>query len=192
MLDGLRARMFNWSASRKGSQPDRILSTLALKKGDRVAEIGSGGGYFALRFAAAVGPEGYVYCIDVNRTFLDLVARNAKKAGLSNVVTVDASEMYSKLPKARMDLIFLRSVYHHLEDRAEYFRKVAGLLRPEGRVAIIDYLPEASLMMGPPPGHRTAPETIIAEMRSAGYDVLGKYDFLTTQAFVIFKVREGL
>jgi ubiquinone/menaquinone biosynthesis C-methylase UbiE len=191
MLDGLRARMFNWSASRKGSQPDRIMSTLALKRGDRVAEIGSGGGYFALRFAAVVGPKGKVYCIDVNRAFLDLVASSARKAGRSNVVTVDASEMYSKLPKDGMDLVFLRSVYHHLDDRPNYFRKVAGLLRPGGRVAIIDYLPEARLMIGPPPGHRTAPETIIAEMRSAGYKVLGKQDFLATQAFVIFKVRKG-
>jgi ubiquinone/menaquinone biosynthesis C-methylase UbiE len=189
MMDGLRARMFNWSASRKGSQPDKVLSSLGLKKGENVVEIGSGGGYFALRFASQVGPDGKVYCVDVNQPFLEFVAVSARKAKLSNVVTVVDSDKENKLPKGGIDLVFLRGVYHHLEDRSNYFKTVAQYLKPGGRVAVIDYRPEAHIRMGPPPGHRTAPQTIIAEMQSAGYDVLEKHDFLTNLCFIIFKLR---
>jgi arsenite methyltransferase len=183
--------MFNNRAANRSSQPDKVLSELALKEGEKVAEIGSGGGYFALRFATSVGPSGRVFCIDVNPNFLKFIASSAKKAGLSNVETVEASQMYDNLPQGGIDLIFLRSVYHHLEDRAGYFRKVASLLSPKGRVAILDYLPQASIFFGPPPGHRTAPETIISEMRSAGYDVLAKHDFLQTQSYIIFKLQKS-
>jgi len=183
--------MFNNRAANKKSQPDKVLSELSLKEGERVAEIGSGGGYFALRFASSVGPQGRVFCIDVNTNFLKFVADSAKKAGLSNLDTVEASQMYDKLPKGGIDLVFLRSVYHHLEDRTGYFQKIATLLSPKGRVAVIDYLPQASIFFGPPPGHRTAPETIISEMQSAGYEVLAKHDFLETQAFVVFKLKKG-
>jgi ubiquinone/menaquinone biosynthesis C-methylase UbiE len=182
--------MFNNRASNKKSQPDKVLSELGLKEGEKVAEIGSGGGYFALRFASTVGPGGHIYCIDVNPNFLSFISDSAKKVGLSNVETIDASQMYDKLPQGGIDMVYLRSVYHHLEDRTGYFRKVASLLSPRGRVAVIDYLPQAKMFFGPPPGHRTAPETIISEMQAAGYEVLAKHDFLETQCFVIFGLKK--
>jgi len=166
------------------------LSELALKEGEKVAEIGSGGGYFALRFAAAVGPSGKVFCIDVNPNFLKFVEKSAKKAGLTNVQTVLSPQMYDTVLKGSIDLVFLRGVYHHLEDRSEYFRKVAVLLSPKGRVAVIDYRPEVHKAFGPPKGHGTAPQIMIAEMQSAGYEVLSKHEFLQTLSFIIFRVRK--
>jgi arsenite methyltransferase len=182
--------MFNNRAGNKASQPDKVLSELGLKEGEKVAEIGSGGGYFALRFASSVGPTGRVFCIDVNPNFLKFVDKSAKKAGLANVQTVLSPQMYDTVPKGSIDLVFLRGVYHHLEDRAEYFRKVAFLLSPKGRVAIIDYRPEAHGAFGPPPGHGTAPQTVIAEMQSAGYEVLAKHEFLQALSFIIFQIRK--
>jgi arsenite methyltransferase len=182
--------MFNNRAANKASRPDKVLSELALQNGEKVVEIGSGGGYFALRFASTVGPSGRVFCVDVNPNFLRFVADSAKKAGRSNVETVDASAMYDRLPKGNIDVVFLRSVYHHLEDRTAYFRKVAELMSPNGRVAVIDFLPQASIFFGPPPGHRTAPQTIIEEMQKAGYEVLAKHDFLPTQSYIIFRPKK--
>ena len=190
IFDGFRARRFNNRAANKSSQPDKVLSELALKEDEKVVEIGSGGGYFALRFARSVGPSGRVFCVDVNLNYLKFVDENAKKAGLSNVQTIVSPQMYDTVPKGSIDLVFLRGVYHHLEDRAEYFRKVSFLLSPKGRVAIIDYRPEAHNAFGHPPGHGTAPQTMIAEMQSAGYEVLAKHEFLETLAFIIFKMQK--
>jgi len=52
------------------SKPDQILEAIALKPGQNIADIGSGGGYFSLRFAKIVGQEGKIYAVDANQDFL--------------------------------------------------------------------------------------------------------------------------
>lgn len=191
MLDRIRARMFNRGASRAASQPDRIVSALGLKKGARVADLGSGGGYFSLRFASAVGPGGTVYAIDLKLAFLAFVADQARKAGFGNLETVSVPEMAARIPVSSLDLLFCRDVYHHLSDRSAYFQGIANYLRPGGRVAVIDWLPSASRFAGPPAGHRTSPETIIQEMEAAGYSVAERPGFLARQSFIIFRLRKA-
>ena len=178
--------MFNWSASRPSNQPDRILSSLALQIGSNIADYGSGGGYFTLRFARAVGPRGRVFAVDINPSFLSYISDTAAKAGLSNIETVPAPKLANRIQPGSLDLIFSRDVYHHLSNRPAQFSDLARYLKPDGRLAIIDWLPEASRFFGPPAGHRTAPETIIRETQSAGLTVQERHSFLQRQSFFIF------
>ena len=187
MFDGIRARMFNRVASHRISQPDRGVASLGLRNGDVVADLGSGGGFFALRFARDVGPDGKVYAIDVNPAFLGFVDRQAISARLANLKTVPVPKMEEMIPGRSLDFIFCRGVYHHLLERTGYFGKMARHLKPGGRVAIIDYLPSAGRFFGPPAGHRTEPGTIISEMDAAGYSLVQRLDFLERQAFIIFR-----
>ena len=187
MLDRLRARMFNWGAARHSRHPDRVLAVLGLRTGDRIADWGSGGGYYSLRFAREVGPEGNVFAVDINPAFLGFVRDRAKNAHLENVETVPVPGLASRIPAGSLDLLFCRDVYHHLSDRTSLFRTLAGYLKPAGRVAIIDWLPGISRFSGPPPDHRTAPDTILAEMTAAGYFELECPDFLKGQSFIIFR-----
>ena len=62
-------------------QRDRVIESLEIRPGDRVADIGSGGGYFVFALAKAVGPDGKVYAVDVDEEMNDLVAQQAKKGG---------------------------------------------------------------------------------------------------------------
>ena len=57
-MGGLQAKMFNRKAANPKNKPDQIFDAIGLKPGQSVADIGSGGGYFSLRFAAAVGETG--------------------------------------------------------------------------------------------------------------------------------------
>jgi len=189
MFDRFRARMFNRGASRPSSRPAQILSSLALKPGANVADYGSGGGYFALHFAKEVGPQGKIYAIDINPAFLSFIRESAASSGLNNIETVPVPDIESRIPPISLDLIFCRDVYHHLSDRISLFMSLSSYLKPEGRVAIIDWLPDASRFFGPPAGHRTAPEAIIKEMEAAGFQVLERPDFLPRQSFTIFKLR---
>ncbi len=189
MFAGMSARMFNWSASRPSRQPDRIIATLGIKKGAHVGDLGSGGGYYALRFARETGSEGRVFAIDVNPEFLRFVASNAKKAGLKNITIVAVPEMVACIPAGSLDLLFSRDVYHHLPDRADYFKTLAKFFNPQGRVAIIDWLPGASRFAGPPSGHRTSPVAIVQEMEAAGFSLISRHDFLKGQSFMIFGLR---
>jgi arsenite methyltransferase len=190
MLERLSARMFNWSAARASRQPDRVLAALGLKEGDAVADLGSGGGYFAIRFARAVGPAGTVYAIDINSEYLRFVCERAATAGLKNLQTVHSQELDDRLRKGSLEMLFSRDVYHHLGNRTEYFRRMAAFLKPDGRVAIIDWLPDGMRFGGPPAGHRTAPELIAGEMEDAGFSVVKRLDFLRGQSFTIFGPRK--
>jgi arsenite methyltransferase len=78
-MANFQAKMFNKKASDLRNKPDQIVEAIALKPGQSIADIGSGGGYFSLRFAEMVGKEGRVYAIDTKPEFLEYVKNSAKK-----------------------------------------------------------------------------------------------------------------
>lgn len=179
--------MFNKKASSKKSKPDEILKTLSIAPGSKVADIGSGGGYFTLRFAEAVGENGQVFAVDTKREFLDNIKHAASKKGLNNIKTVQIAEGEVNLPGNSFDLIFFRNVYHHLEDRIEYMRKFKSKLKPDGKIAIVEYKPGGSIFhFRRFFGHNVPQGKIIAEMEAAGFKKLEEHDFLPEQSFTIF------
>ena len=181
-----KAKMFNRKASGPESKPDQILETLALRPGQNVADIGAGGGYFSLRFADAVGRKGKVYAVDVNPGFLEFVKDSATKKGVNNVETILAAEDRVTLPKKTLNLIFVRNAYHHLPSRAEYFRNLKGLLKPGGRVAIVEYKRGGRFNFRRIFGHYVPKENIVKEMEEAGYRLKSDINLLLKQSFTIF------
>ena len=119
-----KAEMFNSKASDSKNKPDNVLKALELQRGQNVADVGAGGGYFTLRFAEIVGTDGRVFAVDTDQIFLDFVEKSAKEKGLVNVETVLAAKDTAPLPERRIDLIFMRNVCHHLANRPEYFKKL--------------------------------------------------------------------
>jgi arsenite methyltransferase len=181
--------MFNRRASSPKSKPDEILRTLALQSGQNVVDIGVGGGYFSLRFAEAVKPEGKVYALDTNEQFLEFLLNEARERGLSNLEPILATEDNLRLPDGALDLVFMRNVYHHLEKRVEYLKRLASKLKPNGRIAIVEYDRSPSLTLRRLFGHYVPHERIIDEMEQAGYKLDIIFSFLPEQSFTIFSVR---
>ena len=180
------AKMFNRRASDPRYKPDRIMDVLALQKGQVVADVGSGGGYFSLRFANAVGKEGRVYAVDTNPKMLEFVRQSAIEKELDNVETrlIEGDDL--PFPERALNLVFLRNVCHHLPNRVDYFKKIRNMLKPEGKVAIIEYTRSGvfrSLFQ-----HYVLQETIVNEMTDAGYQIWKAFDFLPDQSFTIFIV----
>jgi len=187
-MRNLKAEMFNRKASDPKNKPDEILEALALQQGQNVADIGAGGGYFSLRFAEAVGKDGQMFAVDTNPKFLEFIKDNAKKKGLDNVETVLTAEDNPTLPEKSIDLIFMRNVCHHLPNRAEYFKKSKDALKPEGRIAIIEYRAGGRFSFHRKFGHYVPKEIIIDEMKEAGYQLENDLDFLPEQSFTIFSL----
>lgn len=185
-----KARMFNKKASDPKNKPDRVLEVLGLRLGQKIADIGAGGGYFSLRFAELVGKKGRVYAVDTNPEFLEFVMNGAKEKSFNNIIPTLVSGDNLILPKGGLDLVFLRNVYHHLQNRVEYFRNLRGLLKPEGRVAVIEYRRGGLFSFRWLFGHYVPQETIVKEMEEAGYRVDEKFDFLPEQSFTIFTQQE--
>jgi SAM-dependent methyltransferase len=119
---------------------------------------------------------------------LDFIQNSAKEKGLSNVETVLAAKDAASLPENSLNLIFIRNVSHHLPDRPEYFRKLKAALKPEGRIAIVEYRGGGFSFHGLF-GHYVPKETIIKEMEQAEYQLEKDLDFLPEQSFTVFHVK---
>src|SRR5688572_30864029 len=69
-------------------RPDQVMDALLIGEGSKVADLGAGGGWFTIRLANRVGPNGIVYAEDVQRRTIDSIKRRMQRAQLSNVVTI--------------------------------------------------------------------------------------------------------
>ncbi|MGH7231471.1 MAG: class I SAM-dependent methyltransferase [Nitrospiraceae bacterium] len=166
-------------------QPKAVIDALAITPGERVADLGAGGGYFTFLLAKAVGPHGKIYAVDVEDTALRMIDTQAKAREADNVELVLATPNDPRLPPSGVDLIFTCNTYHHLHDRIAYFTSLAPHLRPEGRIAILDY--KEGGWLGSLFGHATSKETVRREMESAGYRLVNDIDFLAKQHFQVFR-----
>ena len=122
-------------------KPDQVIKTLHISPRDVVADIGAGGGYFTERFSKTVGPFGLVYATDVQDVMLEDLKKRANARGLHNVKVVRGAFDNPMLPENSCDLVFFSSVYKEIDNRVDYMRKVRRVLKPGGRVAIIEYDP---------------------------------------------------
>jgi ubiquinone/menaquinone biosynthesis C-methylase UbiE len=180
------AEMFNKKASDPKNKPDQIIEAISLKPGQDIADIGSGGGYFSLRFAKIVGEEGKVYAVDTNPKLLNFVKNSAKAKRLDNVIPTTASNDSLDIPEKSLDFIFMRNVTHHLHNRIKYFKDLKKYLKSEGKIIVIEYDRGKPLSFVRIFKHYVLKEIIQQEMNEAGYIFQQEFDFLPNQHFTIY------
>jgi FkbM family methyltransferase len=166
-------------------QPEAVLDALDIPEGAVAADVGAGSGYFAERLADRVGPAGLVYATDVQDEMIEALERRVAERGLDNVRVVHAAFGDPTLPEGCCDLVFFSSVYKEIDDRVAYMKKVARVLRPGARVAIIEFRPGAR-GVGTPPADRLAPEEVTQELAAAGFALLATHDFLPREYMLVF------
>jgi SAM-dependent methyltransferase len=126
----------------KEENPEGALDAMAIKPGMVVADIGAGTGYFSLRLARRVGPEGRVYANDLQPQMLTRLRENATKARVGNIETVVGEVADPKLPAGRMDLVLLVDVYHEFSEPQRMLQKIRETLKPDGRLVLLEYRKE--------------------------------------------------
>jgi predicted methyltransferase len=164
-------------------KPHEVIQALALKPNAIIADIGAGTGYFAVRFGNMV-PQGRVYGVDIEPDMVKYLAERAKREKRDNVIAVQGTPENPKLPE-KADLILMVDVFHHIDNREQYFRNLRASLRPGGQIAIIDFRLDSP--EGPPKAARIAPERVISELKSAGYRLAAQHRFLPNQYFLVFQ-----
>jgi len=177
------AKVFDDPARDAWQKPHEVITALSPAPDSAVADIGSGTGYFAARLAHFV-PKGRVYGVDTAPEMVKYLAERAKREGLPNLVSVAGRPDDANLP-AKVDLVLMVDVYHHISDRESYFRKLRGSLKPGARVAIIDFRLDAP--SGPPKSQRIAPSRVKTELAKAGYALATEHAFLPNQYFLVFE-----
>jgi SAM-dependent methyltransferase len=177
------AKVFDDPERDAWQKPHEVIQALALKPDAVIADIGSGTGYFSVRFANMT-PKGRVYGVDTEPDMVKYLAERAKREGLKNVTAVAGAPNDPRLPE-KADLIILVDVYHHVGDRERYFRQLQKSLKPGGRIAIIDFRMDSPV--GPPQSARIAPERVKDELKRAGYALAQEHAFLPNQYFLVFE-----
>jgi cyclopropane fatty-acyl-phospholipid synthase-like methyltransferase len=177
------AKVFDDPARDAWQKPHEVIEALALAPDAVVADIGSGTGYFAARLARFV-PKGRVYGVDTEPDMVKHLAERARREGLANLVSIAGQPADPRLP-AKVDLVLMVDVYHHVAGREDYFRRLRGSLTAGGRVAIIDF--RLNSERGPPRRSRISPERVKAEMGKAGYAAVKEHAFLPSQYFLVFE-----
>jgi ubiquinone/menaquinone biosynthesis C-methylase UbiE len=164
--------------------PDEVIDRLDLKPGMVVADIGAGTGFFALPFARAVAPAGMVWAVDLQPGMLKILEEKLQREGApDNIGLREGEAVDTGLPDGNCDLAFLGNIWHELDEPGTVLAELRRILRPGGRVAILDWRAGVPYPPGPPPEHRVAPSETEARLngddwRNVSFRDLGPYSYL--------------
>jgi ubiquinone/menaquinone biosynthesis C-methylase UbiE len=168
-------------------KPDQVMDALRIAEGTTVADIGAGGGWFTMRLARRVEPNGRVYAVDVQRLMIEAISRRIEREGLTEIVKPVLGDYDDpKLPAgARTDAVLIVDAFHEMEDPVLMLKNVARTLQPQGRIGIIDYR-EGDGGPGPDAIERVPPSVVISQAAAAGLKLVDQQTFLPYQYFLIF------
>lgn len=182
-----KAEMMNRKAQNYDSQPDKVLESLSIEKGETVMDLGAGGGYYSIRLSEEVGESGRIYAVEENGEMLNYMDHYLDLLQKSNVETVRTKGGVPDIPDESCDLIFARNVFHHIDNPTMFFLALSSKLKSTGRIAILDYKPSKGFSFISLFKHHTDEKEIVEMMDGAGFKPLKSFDFLKKQSFTIFE-----
>ena len=177
--------IFEYPDRDKKLHVDRVMDLLGLAPGKVVADIGAGSGWFTVRAAARVAPNGAVYAEDINPQAIDYITERATREKLENVRPVLGTVDDTKLPPHSIDAVLILKTYHEFAHPIPLMEKVKLSLRPGAKIGIIDRNVDGT-------DHGIMPDVVEREMAQAGFKRVGMYDFTKTDGqdyFLIFEVK---
>ncbi len=165
--------------------PDVALDEIGIAKGSAVADIGAGVGFYSLRLAARVGPDGKVYANEIQPGMLQLLRKNTAAQGVRNVIPVLGTDRDPKLPAGSIDLALLVDVYHEFSHPQEMIRKLRDSLKPEGRLVLLEFRAEDPAVPIREE-HKMTVDQVVAELKPEGFRLIKRSEKLPWQHILIF------
>lgn len=166
-------------------QPEQVMDALGIAEGSRVADVGAGGGWFTVRLARRVGPNGRVFAQDIQPQMIEAIKRRIEREGLTNVERVLGTTQDPRLPD-NLRAVLIVDTYPQVSDPVALLRYIAGKLAPNGRLGIVDFKPDGAGGPGPPLAERLDPETIKRDAAQAGLTLRREETFLRYQYLLVF------
>ena len=183
-LRGALRRQLNPRRAR-WQKPAALVRALGLRRGQVVAEIGSGPGYFTPRLARAVGPSGHVYAVDPEAAVLNVLRQRLPRLGVRNVTPVLGRGDDPMLPRGRCQVAVLINVYHHMHGRVAFLRRLVAALPKSARIVNVDW--DETTEFGPPAKLRISRARFLRDARRAGLRLAVDRRVLPHQYFLVLR-----
>jgi ubiquinone/menaquinone biosynthesis C-methylase UbiE len=168
-------------------KPEQVMDALRIGDGSVVADLGAGGGWFTVRLARRVGPNGRVYAEDIQHEMIEAIRRRVERENLSSrVITRLGTPSNPGLPQGALDAVLIVDAYQEMEDKVALLRNVARALKPGGRLGIINFTREGG-GPGPPMDERVDPERVMRDADAAGLRLVSRERFLRYQYMLVFE-----
>jgi ubiquinone/menaquinone biosynthesis C-methylase UbiE len=152
-----------------------LLATLQIARGDWVADVGAGAGYYSMRISELAGPEGKVFAEDISDSSMRWLGARIKAFDLGNVEVVKGEANDPRLPAGRLSAVLIVDSYHHFTDYKAMLGKILQALRAGGRLVIADYSTGELRALTREPQikrHTIDPELVRGEVSQAGFRVV--------------------
>ena len=143
-------------------ETEQVFAAVGVTPGMTVADIGAGSGYYTVKLSRLVGPTGKVYAEDIMNAYIDGLRARTRQLGLTNVVVIPGAIDDPKMIAGSLDAAFLIHMYHEIEQPYALTWRLAGAMKPGGKVAIVD-------KDAPTAQHGTPPALLKCEMEAVGY-----------------------
>lgn len=131
------------------TDPVKNLKAFGLREDSIVADLGAGTGYYSIALGTLV-PKGKVYAVELQKDFLDTVKRKVSELRLNNVEIIlgNAEKLGgTKLGDGAVDAVIASNILFQVEDKEKFIEEIKRILKPKGRVLLIDWS-ESSIMNG--------------------------------------------
>lgn len=184
--------LFNNPRREEWENTTKTIQSLDIKPGEKIADVGSGPGYYTFKFAELVGDKGQVFAIDTVQDHLNYVKQTAQKFGISNVKTIITQGDVIGVSENQVDLVFLCSLYHNIygmvkeDERTKFVNSIHQALTKNGRLIVVD---NALVDKGVLPYHGPyiAKELIIGQLKYYGFEFVKDDKFVPQRYVLVFK-----
>jgi ubiquinone/menaquinone biosynthesis C-methylase UbiE len=164
-------------------QPDRVMDAVGLRAGMVVGEAGAGKGYFTVKLARRVGPEGRVYANDISKSSLDALEERCEEEGIANVTTILGEVEDPLFPDATLDIVFMVYALHDFDRPVAFLDNLEPDLKPGATLVVLDQDPAAT-----GDDHFLERERLVEIFGGAGYELVRCEDFLERDLLCVFRV----
>lgn len=177
--------------------PEGVLRKLGFAPGMAVVDLCCGDGTFTAPLARIV--EGQLYAVDIDPAMIERTRAALEGAGTSalSLLCADARELPSLLP-GKVDRVFIANTFHGVPDKTGMARATAAVLKPGGRLIIVNWHPlarERTVVLGKPRGPKTemrmSPEDLRATVEAGGFTLEQAVDLPPFHYGAIFRKHGG-
>ena len=167
-----------------------LLKVLKLKPGQIVCDLGCGNGFYALKIAPQVAPEGKVLGVDIQPEMLRMLRERAKVAKVHNIEPVLGTLTDPKLPAGTVDLVLCVDTYHEFSHPVQMLLAIRKSLAPDGHLVLAEFRAEDP-NVPIKPLHKMSKKQVLKELTANGFKLAEQYDGLPWQHLMFFARDEA-